>query len=111
MSATPKTAIFISSLGVRKDARSAPIRVQVTLVAISDRNGRVGETHPNAKFSDATVEAIRDAYEAGVDGTGPRLGYKALAKQYGMSKRTIRDIVHYVRRNGWADRWKRVEKK
>jgi hypothetical protein len=34
-----------------------------------------------------------------------------LAKKHGVGKRTIRDIVAYSRRNQWAARWKKVEKK
>ncbi|WP_296596627.1 hypothetical protein [Phenylobacterium sp.] len=69
---------------------------------------RIGEYHGRAKLSDAQVEQIRDIYEAGVEGTGPRIGYRLLAREFGVSKRTIRDIVSYTSRNRWATRWKRV---
>jgi len=70
---------------------------------------RVGEDHQNAVLSDAQVEAMRDRYEAGVDGTGPRIGYKALAREFEVPKRTVRDIVNYRRRAAYPDRWKRVD--
>jgi hypothetical protein len=69
---------------------------------------RIGEDHPRARLTNAQVEAIRDKYEAGIAGTGPRIGYRLLARQFGVSKRTIRDIVSYSSRNQWAARWKRV---
>lgn len=64
---------------------------------------RMGETHHHAKHPDELVEAIRDEYQRGV------VGYKKLVKKYGLSKRTVRDIVNYNRRNTWADKWKRQE--
>lgn len=69
---------------------------------------RIGEDHARAKLSDVAVDCIRNEYEAGLDGSGPRIGYKSLAKKWGCSKRTVRDIVHYRKRNQWAARWKRV---
>lgn len=70
---------------------------------------RIGEDHAKAKLSDAAVDAIREEYEAGQEGRGPRIGYRLLAKKWGCSKRTVRDIVNYRRRNHWAARWKKVE--
>lgn len=69
---------------------------------------RIGEDHARAKLSDTAVDCIRNEYEAGQDGSGPKVGYKLLARKWGCSKRTIRDIVHYRTRNQWAARWKRV---
>ena len=70
---------------------------------------RVGEDHQKATLSDLQVEAMRDRYEAGVEGTGPKVGYRVLAKEFGVSKRTVRDIVNYRRRVAYAERWKRVD--
>jgi hypothetical protein len=69
---------------------------------------RIGEDHPRAKLSDAQVEAMRDDYEAHPPGHPQHVGYRALAKKYGCSKRTARDICNYTKRNQWAARWKRI---
>lgn len=65
----------------------------------------VGEHHPRAKLSDAECELIRLEYEAGIEGSGPRIGYRALAKKWNTSKITIRDIVNMRRRNARPERW------
>lgn len=70
---------------------------------------RIGEDHPRAKLTNDEVEQIRDEYEDGLAGLGPRIGYRLLAKKFKVSKRTIRNIVHYEKRNQWADRWKKVK--
>lgn len=92
----------------RKDQRSR-------LVACSEGSGkpnshgaRVGEDHPNADLSNAQVEEIRDRFEAYDLGHPRHEGYLRLAKVYGVSRRTIRDIVNYRRRNVFPARWKRV---
>jgi hypothetical protein len=81
----------------------------VKYVGINEtRTARVGEGHQHAKLTDAQVDQIRDEYEDGVEGRGPRIGYRALAKKWNVPKRTIRDIVNYNRRNHWPAHWKRV---
>lgn len=85
-----------------------------TLVALSEDNKRMGETHPNAVHPDDLVEAIRDAYEAGSPPEGQKrtrynsVGYKRLAKQFNVPVATVAKICSYARRATWADRWKRV---
>lgn len=74
-------------------------------VQLNDVGHIIGEDHPGAKLSDEDVEAIRDEYEAGLDGTGPRIGYMRLAKKWGTSKSTIRGILTYQKRNQWLARW------
>ncbi len=69
---------------------------------------RIGEDHASAKPTNAQVDETRDRYEAGVGSTGPKVGYRVLAKEYDVSKRTIRDIVSYRSRNQWPGRWKRL---
>lgn len=66
---------------------------------------RLGEDHPKTKLTNEQVEEIRTLYEAGLDGTGERVGYRTLAKMFDTNKRTIRGIVNYSRRNAWPDRW------
>jgi len=69
-------------------------------VAYNDRGWRVGEGHPKARLTDAQIEQIRDEYEAG------GVGYRRLSARWGISRRSVRDIVHFNRRNQWAARWK-----
>jgi hypothetical protein len=89
------------------------------LVACNEHGERVGEDHQHAVLTNAQVEEIRDRYEAAAElrrgvpnghHVKGELGYRALAREYGVSKRTIREIVKYNRRNVWAARWKRVDK-
>lgn len=63
---------------------------------------RIGEDHQRAKLTDAQVDEMRDLYEA------KAMGYRLLAKRFEVSKRTVRDIVQYKKRNQWAGRWKKV---
>jgi hypothetical protein len=65
----------------------------------------IGEYHPKARLSDADVEAIRQEYEAHPEGHPLHAGYRALARKWGVGKRTIRDIVNMNRRNVWAAEW------
>jgi Mor family transcriptional regulator len=50
---------------------------------------RVGEFHQAAKLTDAQVEEIRKRYLAYVR------GYEKLAREYGCSVSTVRDIVQH----------------
>lgn len=85
-----------------------------TLVALSEDNLRMGETHPNARWTDELIEKIRDAYEEGSPPEGVKrtrynsVGYKRLAKQFGVPVATVAKICSYARRATWAARWKRV---
>ncbi|QCW21933.1 hypothetical protein JessAGP_003c [Caulobacter phage Jess A] len=94
--------------GYRPLAAGANITV---LVAVNEGGRRIGETHHNAKLTDAQVDAIRDEYEAGLEGLGPRIGYRALARKYGSTKSTVRDIIACRQRAQYADRHKRITKK
>ncbi|TAL32084.1 MAG: hypothetical protein EPN98_14835 [Phenylobacterium sp.] len=70
---------------------------------------RIGEDHPRAKLSDAQVEQIRDEYEEYPQGHELHVGYRLLAKRWGISHSMVRNIVTYRRRNQWAGRWKRID--
>lgn len=85
-----------------------PVKCVPKMVALTEPDARgvlhrMGETHHHAILSDAEVDQLRDEYEAGV------MGYRTLAKKWNVSKRTVRDIVNYNRRNTWAAKWKRQE--
>ena len=75
----------------------------IRLVATNDRGMRIGESHQNAKLTDAEVDQVRDLHEfAG-------WGYCEIAAVYGVSKWSIARICRYQRRNQPYFRWKRVE--
>jgi hypothetical protein len=80
------------------------------LVACNELGDRIGEGHRNARLTDAQVEEIRDRFEAHPVGHAAHEGYRVLSRAFGVSKRTIRDIVDYRRRNVWPAKWKRVDK-
>lgn len=69
---------------------------------------RIGEDHARAKLTNDQVDTIRDEYEAHPPGDPQHVGYRLLAKKWGVSKRTIRDICNYEKRNQWAGRWKKL---
>lgn len=52
---------------------------------------RVGQTHPKAKLTDQQIAEIRTLHRPYIRG----LGYRALAKRYGVGESTIRDICTY----------------
>jgi hypothetical protein len=54
---------------------------------------RTGENNPKAKLTIADVEKIRSVHKPGVT------GYATIAKQFGVAKRTIKDVI--LRRT-WA---------
>lgn len=66
---------------------------------------RIGEDHHRAKLTDAQVEAMREDHERHPVGHPEYMGYRTLAKKYGCSKSTVRDVVNYMKRNQWAVRW------
>jgi hypothetical protein len=89
----------------------APKPVKRHLALSENGRQRIGEDHANAKLTDAQVEAMRERYEAFPVGHPEHVGYRQLAAEFGVAKRTARDIVNYNRRNQWAGRWKRVNTK
>lgn len=77
----------------------------VRFVATNENGNRIGETHHNARLSDATVDRIREMHE------DEGLGYKKIAKELGLSRHTVRDICRYTRRAQTAENWKKIEVK
>lgn len=76
-------------------------RIQVGIV--NPKATRVGEHHQNSVLSDYEVELIRSIYEDGV------VGYETIAKAFGVSKASVRDLVTYRRRAATPDAYKTVE--
>lgn len=60
---------------------------------VSETGHRVGEAHHRARLSDAEVDQIRTLHEEG------KMGYKKLAKEFGVSRATIQSICNFGRRN------------
>lgn len=53
-----------------------------------------GEKHFRARASDETVRKIRLKYHA-MKLSRPELGYRVVARMFGMNRWTVRDIVTY----------------
>ncbi len=69
---------------------------------MNEQGRRIGETHHNARISDALVDQIRDRHED--DG----LGYWKLAREFNVSRSTVIKICRYQRRAQTAERWKTI---
>lgn len=70
-------------------------------VAVNDRGLRIGEDHPNARYTDAEVAMVLDLRDEG-------MGYKRIAKVMDMPVRTVRGICTGARRCQCPMTWKRV---
>ncbi len=70
-------------------------------VAVNDRGLRIGESHHNARLTDAEVEMIRELH-------GEGLSYKTLAMKFEVSKSLVAAICRFERRGQMVDRWKVV---
>ena len=73
------------------------------VVSLNEKGRRVGESHQNAKLSDAQVDQIREMRE------DQGMSYSALAKAFGVPKSTVADICKYRRRAQTPARWKTLK--
>lgn len=73
------------------------------LVAVNESGCRIGEDHPKATLSDATIDLIRELHED----QGKSYGY--IAMKFKISKVYVQMICTYRRRAQTPDRWVRVE--
>jgi len=71
------------------------------LVPVNALGSRIGEDHPNAKWTNEQVDLVFELRDKG-------WGYKRIVNATGMPKRTVRDICNGRRRCQYADHWKRV---
>jgi hypothetical protein len=101
-SAFPGTHVESGLRWLHPPADTTPVKY----LAISEVGGVIGEDHWCAKLTNARAEEIRDKYEAHPPGHPEHVGYRLLAKEYGVSKRTIRDIVNH-KGDGRSPRWRR----
>ncbi len=75
--------------------------MNIRTVGVNDIGRRVGDSHPNAKMTDADVELLLAMYDEG-------WGYRRLAAKFEISKRHVRDIVNGKRRGQVATDWRKV---
>lgn len=69
---------------------------------VNDRGQRLGEAHHRAKLTDAEVEEIRTLHENGA------MGYKKLAKKFGVANSTVQDICNFRHRATTPDGYKTI---
>lgn len=72
------------------------------VLALSDEGRRVGESHPRARFSNLTIDTIRDQRDAGMT-------YGQLARLYGTSRGHIWDICACRTRSVVATKFKTID--
>lgn len=70
------------------------------VIGTNSKGYLVGEYHHRARLSDDQVEQLRSTREE--KGTS----YAELAKMFGISKSSVRDLVTYQRRGQIYERWK-----
>ena len=80
----------------------ANVRSRV-VVALNECGYRIGQTRHNARIADAIVDQIRDRHE--YDGWG----YLKIAREFRLSKNTVRKICTYERRAHTPVRWKTLK--
>jgi hypothetical protein len=69
---------------------------------VNESGRRIGETHHNALLADALVDQMRDRHE------DEGLGYRRIAREFGVALTTVRKICTYERRAQTAVRWKTI---
>lgn len=72
-------------------------------LTLNERRYRIGESHHRAKLTDEQVDQMRELHEE------QGIGYRTLAKQFNVSKRTVRDIVQYKTRAQTPEFWVRAK--
>lgn len=70
-------------------------------VAVNERGLRIGEDHPNARYTNGEIEMVLGLRDEG-------LGYKRISKMAEIPVRTVRDIIKGKRRCQHATNWKTV---
>jgi DNA invertase Pin-like site-specific DNA recombinase len=72
-------------------------------VAVNEYGRRIGSSHPRSKLTEDQVDEIRDRHEDSGESAA------SLARAFGVSRRTIRDILNYTRRAQTIAGWKKVK--
>lgn len=77
-----------------------PAKTRKVFIAVDENGLRIGETHPNAKLTDAQVDEMRDLHEI------ERWDYDRLAAHFRCAYTTVAMICTYQRRASTIARWK-----
>lgn len=77
-----------------------PTTSRKVFIAVDENGLRIGETHPNAKLTDAQVDEMRDLREL------KGWTYDQLAAHFGVPYITVQKICTYERRASTIARWK-----
>ena len=77
-----------------------PTTTRKVFIAVDENGVRIGETHPNAKLTDAQVDEMRDLRE------GKGWSYDQLAEHFDVPYITVQKICTYQRRASTIARWK-----
>lgn len=77
-----------------------PTTSRKVFIAVDENGLRIGETHPNAKLTDAQVDEMRDLREL------KGWTYDQLAERFGVPYITVQKICTYERRASTIARWK-----
>lgn len=75
----------------------------IRYVATNDRGLRIGESHPNCKYTDQVVDQLREMHE------DFGMTYKKISETTGIPRHTVRRICSYERRAQTYEKWKKVE--
>ncbi len=66
--------------------------IKILRIKVDEAGRRIGDSHHRARLSDGDVDLMRDLHE------DHGIGYDRLSKRFGVSRRTVRDIVNYQHR-------------
>jgi DNA-binding transcriptional regulator YiaG len=77
-----------------------PTTSRKVFIAVDENGLRIGETHPNAKLTDAQVDEMRDLREHS------GWSYDQLAERFDVPYITVQKICTYERRASTIARWK-----
>ena len=72
------------------------------IIALNENGYRIGSSHHNAKIPDEVIDEIRDLHEE------QGIGYRKLAKMFGLTRSSVQKICNYERRAQTPDRYKTV---
>ena len=72
------------------------------IIALNENGYRIGSSHHNARIPDEIIDEIRDLHEE------EGIGYRKLAKMFGLTRSCVQKICNYERRAQTPDRWKTV---
>ena len=80
-----------------------PERTRRVYVAVNENGRRIGGTHHNSTISDETVNRLRELHEE------QGLGYRRLAKMFGLSRAAVQKICKYRLRQQLPSGWRRIK--